>query len=158
MKTLILYSTKYGCAEECAKELASRLGGDTVLVNLKKEKVPPLNEYDRVIIGGSIYVGKIQKVITRYIDDHRSELKAKKLGLFFCCMSEGDMEKTQLKSAFPADLTAVAAATENFGGEFKISKMNFLDRFIVKKISKVECDTKNLLQKNIDRFVVLMNS
>lgn len=48
MKTLILYSTKYGTAEKVAKLIASSLRGEVCLVNLKKEKPPLLHSFDAV--------------------------------------------------------------------------------------------------------------
>ncbi|NLY38245.1 MAG: hypothetical protein GX044_02975 [Firmicutes bacterium] len=62
METLIAYSTRYGCVEKCAKMLAEKLDGKVTLVNLLKMRVDPA-PYERVIVGGSIYIGKIQKEV-----------------------------------------------------------------------------------------------
>lgn len=43
------------------KSYLQNLQSDVKLVNLMKEKAPALEGYDRVIIGGSIYYGRIQK-------------------------------------------------------------------------------------------------
>lgn len=61
MKTIIIYTTKYGCAEKAAYLLRSKLGEGTEAVNLMHAKEPLLDKYDTVILGGSIYFGKIQK-------------------------------------------------------------------------------------------------
>ena len=61
MKTLIAYCTNYGTTEKCAKKLANNLSNDTKLVNLKTTKDVDVNEYDAVIIGGSINAEQIQK-------------------------------------------------------------------------------------------------
>jgi len=62
METLIAYATRYGCVEKCAKMLAEKLDGKVTLVNLQKTRVDPAS-YGRVIVGGSIYIGKIQKEV-----------------------------------------------------------------------------------------------
>ena len=36
MKTLIIYSTKYGCTEKRVKTLSERLTGEVELINIKK--------------------------------------------------------------------------------------------------------------------------
>ncbi|MDH7552618.1 MAG: flavodoxin domain-containing protein [Spirochaetota bacterium] len=61
MKEIIIYSTKYGSVERSAKMLKSYLPEDTVPVNVKNEKEVNIEDFDTVILGGSVYMGKIQK-------------------------------------------------------------------------------------------------
>ena len=56
MKTLILYATKYGATEACARLLAQNLEGEVQIINIKQAKDIDLRKYDRVILGSSIYV------------------------------------------------------------------------------------------------------
>lgn len=157
MKTLIAYSTKYGCTERCGKKLAEKLNGEVELKNVKKEKNIDLSKYDKVIIGGSIYMGKIQKEISEFSIKNLDVLKGKKIGLFICCMRDGEIAATEIKDAFPEELISNSIAKECFGGEFILSKMNFMDRMIVKKVSKIDKDTSNISEENIDSFAKLMN-
>lgn len=157
MKSLIAYATKYGCAQNCAKTLCEKIKGEVELCNLKKIKDIDLSNYDSVIIGGSIYMGKIQKEVKKFCEDRISELREKKVGLFICCMGEEEVAQTQLNNSFPQELINVAIAKENFGGEFILDKMKSFDKFIVKKVSKVEKDTSNVLDKNIELFAKVMN-
>lgn len=60
MKNLIVYATKHGTAKKCAEMLKTRLNGETVLANVK-ETPPDLEDFDTVVLGGSIYIGKMQK-------------------------------------------------------------------------------------------------
>ena len=62
MKTLIVFSSKYGMVERCAKIIAEKLGG-AVLENLRNNSDIKLSDYDTIIIGGSIYSGKIRDEI-----------------------------------------------------------------------------------------------
>ena len=82
MKTLIAYSTKHGCTEKTSKELKEYLGGDVTLVNLKTEPNPEFDKFDRVIIGGSIHAGQVQKRVKEFCLKNSNELKSKELGLF----------------------------------------------------------------------------
>ncbi len=158
MGTLIVYSTKYGCTEDCAKKLSEKLNDGAVLCNLKKDKAPELSKYDKVVIGGSMYVGSIQKEVSEFCKNNLESLKNKKLGLYICAMQKDDVIESELKSAFPEELGARAASKECFGGEFIFSKMNFLDKLIVKKVSKIDKDTSTISVDKIDKFAAAMNN
>lgn len=166
MNTIIVYGSKYGCTEKCAEMLSKKLTGTVELCNIKKEKVPDLTQYDNVIIGGSIYVGKIQKEVTEFCLHHANTLKEKKIGLYICCMNTKEAEM-QLDHAFPEELLSNAAVKECFGGEFRFKKMNMIERFIVKMVSKSDksgtaLDTSKdislISDESINRFVQLMNT
>ncbi|EOD01165.1 flavodoxin domain-containing protein [Caldisalinibacter kiritimatiensis] len=158
MKTLIIYGTKYGCTEKCAKILSEKLTEEVELYNLKEVNDIDISDYDKVIIGGSVYIGKIRKEVTKFCLRKLNELKGKKVGLFICCMADGEAAEKQLNDVFPKELMTNAIAKENFGGEFIFNKMNFFDRFIVKKVSKTDTDQSNIHIENINRFAQLMNN
>ncbi len=157
MNTLIVYATKYGCTENCVKDLAKKLTGKVVYFNLKSGNAPDLSQYDKIIVGGSIYIGRIQKEVSDFCSKNLDGLKTKKTGFFICCMRDGAIAESELNDAFPKELLAAAAAKDCFGGEFIFSKMNFLDKLIVKKVSKINKDTSNILTENINSFASIMN-
>ena len=152
MKTLIAYSTTHGCAEKTAYELAGFLGENTKLVNLKKEHVNNLNQFDRVIIGGSIHAGQIQKRVKDFCAKNLDILKNKELGLFICCMEEGKIAQKQLFNAFPEELIRVSKASAYFGGTFDFQKMNFLQKMIVKKVAKINHSSSKIDHEAIRKF------
>ena len=78
MKTLIVYATKHGCAETCAKKLRAKLPGGADMLNLKLKRGAPLDPYDTVLIGGSIHAGRIQSSVKRFSEQHRAALLRKK--------------------------------------------------------------------------------
>jgi menaquinone-dependent protoporphyrinogen oxidase len=152
MTTLIVYATNHGCALKCVERLASRLGGRVMSVDLKKNEDPDPSNYDAVIVGGSIHAGHIQKKVGRYFKWRGSVLKTKKLGLFICCMEEGAKAEQELKDAFPAEFIAHASATGLFGGEFDFSKLNFLEKAMIKKASGVTKSVSKIDEAAIDAF------
>ena len=81
MKTLIVFSSKYGTVERCAKLIAEKLG-DAVLENLRNNSDIKISDFDTVIIGGSIYSGKIRDEIKEFCTKQHKELIKKRLGLF----------------------------------------------------------------------------
>lgn len=158
MNTLIVYGTKYGCAQKCAMELAKEFDGDVELVNLKEKGNVNLSRYDRVIIGGSVYIGRIQKEVSEFITANLDVLLKKETGLFICGMQEGDMMEKEITENFPAELISKAKSVKSFGGEFNFKKMNFMEKAIVKKISKVSSDKSDIHHENIKKLAMDLNN
>lgn len=131
MRTLIVYATKHGSAEKCAKLLASQLSGETVLCHLGKDKEPDLKEFDQIIVGGSIYVGKIRPKAANFIKRNQAVLLNKKLGLFVCCMATGSDAETEIKAVFPPELQNHASFVGSLGGGFNFSNMNWLEKKMI---------------------------
>jgi len=155
MKTLIVYTTTHGCAEKCANKLQQNLSGETELLNFKKSKPVNLENCETIIIGGSIHAGQIQKRIKKFCQGNLDILK-KKIGLFLCCMYEGEIAQKQFQDAFPTELIEHATATGIFGGEFNFEKMNFIEKTIVKKVAKVENSVSRISDEAIIQFAQKM--
>ncbi|HDP98664.1 MAG TPA: flavodoxin [bacterium] len=158
MKTLLVYTTRHGCAEKCAREIEKGLRGEVKLVNLKKEKLNTFTDYDTVIVGGSIHAGKIQKKISDFCQKNLDTLKVKKLGLYLCCMEEGEKAQQQFDNAFPTDLIEHATATAIMGGEFDFERMNFLERAIIRKIAQVDHSISKVSPEQIAAFIEKINN
>lgn len=152
MKTLIAYCTTHGCTRKTALELKDFLGENVQLTNLKEDPSPDLSDFDRVIIGGSIHAGQIQKRVKEFCKKNLSELQQKELGLFVCCMEEGEKARMQLMEAFPEELHRHAKASAYFGGEFNLEKMNFFQKMIVKKVAQVGHSTSKVDHEAIRKF------
>jgi len=136
MKTLIVYGSVYGYSEECAKKLKNLLGDDAVLVNAISDPIPSLDQFDGVVIGGSIYMGQIQKQIKSFIKDHLDELLQKKVGLYMCA-ALADNFSVELENSFPDQLIQSAVDVESFGGRLVLDKMSFVHRTMTKMMMKV---------------------
>ena len=144
MSALIAYASKHGCTEKCAEKLAEKLDEKVDLYNLKSGKSLDISLYDKVIIGSSVYVGKVHKEATEFCTKNLSELRNKKVGLFICGSQEGEALKLELDGAYPQELQSKAVAMECFGGEFTFSKMSFMEKTIVKVIAKTNKDSSNI--------------
>jgi menaquinone-dependent protoporphyrinogen oxidase len=158
MGILIAYASKHGCTEKCAEKLAQRFDEKVDLYNLKSQKPLDISQYDKVIIGSSVYVGKVNKEATEFCAKNLSQLGNKKVGLFICGSQEGDALKLELDGAYPQELQSKAIAIECFGGEFTFSKMNFMEKTIVKVIAKTNKDTSNVKDDKINSFAQIMKN
>ncbi|WP_379127021.1 flavodoxin domain-containing protein [Paenibacillus sp. sgz500958] len=157
MKTIIVYTSKYGCTEKAALLLKSKMGGDADVVKLSRTQEPEIRGYDTVILGGSIYYGKIQKEMTAFVDKKKSELAGKRLGLFVCAGMKGDQAAQELHTAFPVELLIHAEATEVFGDEYDFRKMTLMDKVILRAVKGKEL-SPGLHMDAIDRFAQIMKN
>lgn len=170
MSTLVIYATKHGAAEKCASMLSKKLAGRVVLHNLKSGVRADLPEYERIIIGGSIYAGRIQKEVTDFCVQNEKLLKGKKVGVYICCIFKNNAE-IQLSNAFPKSILDNAAAKGSFGGEMRFSDMSFGEKLLTKMVSKTitisnpelaSIDTKKdfsaICTAEIDKFAEAMNN
>lgn len=158
MKSIIIYTTKYGSVEKAAKLLKPKLNGQVDLLNLAKEKAPNLDGYDNVILGGSIYAGKVQKKLSDYITQNLPLLLKKRVGLFICAGQPEPVGTQELQSSFPPELVTAAAVKEVFGYEYNLEKLNFIDKLAIRVIAKVKTSKFALSEETIDRFARTMNA
>ena len=153
MRTLIVYATKYGCTEKAVNRLIDYLGGEAELLNLvnmdKKDIL--LENYDTVVVGGSIYAGNIQKEVKQYCSENINTLLHKQLGLFICCGFSEKVEE-QLDNSFENKLLKHAAVKGYFGYEFNFDRMNFMAKLMVKTLAKVKESKSDIKDKNIEEF------
>ena len=144
MSVLIVYRSKYGCTERCCGELARQIGGGPVIVNLASRRIPDIRGFDVVLIGGSIYGGKVQREVTSFCERSEKDLRNVSAGLFICCLYEGEHARAQLNAAFPDWLTAHAFTTAVFGGELRYRGLTLLDRLLVRSVSPLSQDVSHL--------------
>ena len=156
MRTIIVYSTKYGSVEKAALKLKKQISGAVVVANVKTE--PSLNIFDNIILAGSVYAGSIQKGMKKFVQTHHEELKTKRLGLFICAgeQKEKNIESYLIK-AFTEDLYKRAVAKDNLGYEYDLKRFSFFDKLIVRIVGVKKSESKFYGDK-ISRFAQHINS
>lgn len=82
MKTLILYKSKYGSTKQYAFWLNQEINSDI----FELDKCPPLENYNLIILGGGIYMGKING--SDFISKNWNVLKNKRVILFSASSTE----------------------------------------------------------------------
>ena len=155
MKVLVAYSTKSGTTKKCANMLADRIEefADVVVCNLDGYD-PGTMEYDAIVVGSSIRMGKIHKKARRYIAKNRVTFRVTPFAFFICNAYAEDSEKYIHKN-LPRDLVELAVATDSFGGEFHPEGLKGSEKvavnMLVKNIEKTGRDI-GIDEKAIDRF------
>ncbi len=92
-KALIVYGTRTGTAAVTAKEIAQTLqkqGIEVKVVDAKKEKIQSLNDYDLIIVGSGIQMGRWTGEPEDFLKKFQKELATKKVALFVNCGSAAE--------------------------------------------------------------------
>ncbi len=156
MKTLILFATKHGATRAIAEKLAKKMDGAQVF-DLASADAPAPGGYDVVIIGSSVYAGRLRKEAKAYAQKHQEALKAAVLGLFVSGLApEG--AKGYAEANYPKDVAAHAKVTEMLGGAFEPSKAGLFERLMMRVITKTSQATNTIAQEKIDRFAEAMRA
>jgi len=114
MQNLILYATKSGAAKECAHLLAAKL--TECSIRDIAGPIPHLENYDTVIIGSGVRMGKLYKPVRIFLRKNSSILLSKKFAFYFCNAYPDTLQKAIDKSV-PQELINHAICTVSFGGK-----------------------------------------
>ena len=150
MKTLIAYSTTLGCTEQCASKLKEDLGEGVEMVRISRRRRYNFQDYNTIIIGGSIHEGMIQRSVFKFCENNLEVLLQKQVGLFICCMDPDANEQELIDRAFPEKLVKHALASGFFGGELNIKKMNLLQKIMTRKAARLKKEPDIDFQKILD--------
>lgn len=148
MKTLIVYASQNGSTADCVEYLQRKLNGDVTTIAVDG-KVPKLNDFDTVIVGGSVHMGKIQRKITAFCKRNRKQLLEKKLGLFVCCYT-AESEAGFINSLYDESLLTHSTITSVFGGEMRYDKLNFAYRKLFESLNKIEDFRQGFVEPEIN--------
>ena len=140
MKGLIICKGKYGAAEQYANWLSEELQ----LPVAKPEDISPdiLDKYEYLIIGSSVYVGKM--LIKDWLRRFEDILEGKKLFFFVVCGTPPE-KKDQLEEIARNSIPASLKNSENvfyLRGRMIKSKLSFADRFVLKMGAMLQKDKK----------------
>lgn len=158
-KVLILYGTRYGTTKGISDEIEKVIqekGITTESYNLKEQdlkEIPPLQEYDGIIIGTGIKMKKWTKAIKKYVQKRKSELKKRQstLGFYVCCGEAS--KKSNISKAINDYITPKLqklgiqpALIDAFGGAYDLTEGSLITgitRKIVVGIMKSEEGIEN---------------
>ncbi|HEX9261708.1 MAG TPA: flavodoxin domain-containing protein, partial [Candidatus Bathyarchaeia archaeon] len=138
MRTLIVFGTRYGATTRTSEEIAKVLreeGFDVRVADAKEEKIKDISEYELVIVGSGMRMGKWTTEAEDFLKKFQKELEQKKLAIFASTMKtvserEGKtedvakMRKDALEDKVSQyDLHPIALGF--FGGVLDYNKMGF---------------------------------
>ena len=154
MKLLIVYGTTEGQTRKIARYMEDVLqdAGHKVTIADATEEPPAPDDYDTVLIGGSIHMHKYQSAVAHYITHHVAVLN-KIPGAFFsvCLAVASDMEDEhheaeKITKDFLAQTGWKPLLTTQIAGALKYTQYDFFKRLIMKMIAKREGRTTDTSQ------------
>lgn len=159
-KIAVIYKTKYGSTKKYAGWIALKLDADLYEVSDIRPK--HLLEYDTIIFGGGLYVGKINGI--NFIKNNYDKIKDKELFIFTVGMQtiNEDAKNKIIESNFK-DTEIENINIFNYKGSFEYKSLSILDKILITPIKKIvenknirdlTNDDKNLLS-GFERFVDL---
>ncbi|MDZ5811933.1 flavodoxin domain-containing protein [Halorubrum sp. AD140] len=141
---LILYGTGEGQTAKIAERIATTIrkrGHETNALNVadRPESVT-LDEYDAVIVGASIHVGKHQDEIRTFVADNRDALAEIPTAFFQVSLSSASEEKQGEAAGYVESFITETGwhpdRIGQFGGALRFSEYGFLKRLMMKQIAK----------------------
>ena len=156
--TLIVYASRRGDEEKCAREIFNLIDGKVDICDLaNRESFPDASTYDTVIIGSSVYHGKVLGLVSNFCQINLDILTRKRLGLFIICPDSGERAEKELQEAYPPELFNSAIARDYFGGEIDPSRLSILEKIITYRLSGPRKPSIPASREKIKKFSKKMN-
>lgn len=133
MKIAIVYATVGGTTRECASLLARELKNHEVELFEIGKNEPTLSDFDAVVLGFPIIMGKAAKNAKNYIKKHGGELKEGNTAYYICCGFVDCFDEYAARS-IPEDMRQRAIDVTCLGGSLDPSRFNGINKFIVKAV------------------------
>lgn len=154
MKTLMIYSSKHGTTKECCYLVQEQLTHESQILSIDKAKQIDFSTIENVLIGSSVYAGKINKKLLEFINKNLDTLKTKKIGVFLCCGVEEELDT--YFNLFPSTLIEHANLFY-CGGKIDLDQHNFIVKLMLKKIMG-DNKTPELKKENIKEMANYLNN
>lgn len=123
MSILILYATKTGATKECAELLSQKINCTICSI---EQSIPNLENYDTVILGAGVRMGKLYKPIKNYMKQHLDILVKKRIAVFICNAYPDTFQKV-IEKNLPIELVKQAVCIKSFGGKVPFSNRQNVD-------------------------------
>ena len=150
LKAIVVYSTRYGATKGTSEEIARILqenGFHVRVVDAKQERVQSIGEFDIIIVGSGIQMGKWTIETEDFVKKFQKELRVKKVAIFVSCgganpLSEGEQKEKEMTDAKrkylekkAVELKISPVALGFFGGCYDFNKMSW---FFKKTLSSIK--------------------
>ncbi len=145
---LVTYATRAGSTGEIAAAIGATLAGRGFRVELQPVKSNPQpGDYDAVILGSPIRMGKWLGEMVQFVEANQSILREKPVALFTVHMlnTGEDAESRAAREGYLEGVRALLPEAEAvyFEGAMDFSRLSLLDRFISRVVKAEEADQRD---------------
>ena len=151
MKTIVLYDTKYGFTEKCARYLYEKLEESDIR---KLNDDYNINDYDRIFLGTYIDDGEVSAKTRDFLKQHKSKLLNKKLGIFCSALDKNDYLNALQKSLDPEIFYNSKIVLP--GGKVNLEELSFLEKRRIRKRINVVENTEEFHPYKLDELLKLL--
>ena len=141
---LVAYGTSEGQTAKVATRIGEAItarGHEATVVNA--DEIPAdlaIDDFDAVLVGGSIHRGRQQPVIRALVDSNRDALRSKPTAFFQVSLSstseEGRTQAAEYVETFLEETEWHPDRIGLFGGALRYSEYGFLTRLLMKQIAR----------------------
>lgn len=147
MNVLIAYASYYGSTERCAYKIKEKLKYVSSIVNVSYSGAIKLQDYDAVIIGSPIHIGKIHKAMKKFLETNKTALAEKSIYLFLCGLDTSIPDG--IMKDIPDEIKDKIVFTSLLGGEIVKDNLSGFEKMGIEMMEKkLKTDFSNL--KTID--------
>lgn len=132
MKTLLVYATKYGATKRIAELLQDQVDCSSMEVTSFQGK---LDEYDKIILGVSVYAGMLRKEMKEFVKNNLTKLEKKKVYVYISSLNKDEYKKVLVEN-LGESIYQTFTYVDGLGGILDFTKMNLIERQILKMINK----------------------
>ena len=127
-KIAVIYKSKYGATKQYAGWIALKLGAD--LYEVSDIRKNDLKEYDTIIYGGALYIGKIKGI--KFITSNYKKIKDKKISVFMVGMKNFDQNyiNLTLENNIPKEILS-NIDTFYFRGKINYKELSIKDKILM---------------------------
>ena len=140
-QVLVAYGTKYGATAEITERIAEVLGDAGLRVDVQSaDEVDDMAQYDAVVLGSAVYIGRWQKEAARLLKANEETLADKMVWLFSSGPTgEGDPVELTEGWRFPGGLQDAADRIDPrdialFHGELDEKNLNVIQKWMIKNV------------------------
>ena len=133
VKIAIVYATVGGTTRECASLLAKELKNHSVELFEIGKNEPNVVDFDVVVVGFPIMMGKAVKSARLYLKNNKEALMRGATAYFICC-GFVDCFEEYAEKCISADMRDVAIDVACLGGSLDPARFKGLNRFVVKAV------------------------
>ena len=146
-RILVAYATKKGSTTEIAQAIGKELKDSGHVVEVAEMRtITSVTGYNAVVIGGPVYVGKIDGV-GKFVKRHATELTRVPVAGFVVCLAAAakDLEGiAHAEKALHAALEPLRPVAETiFAGKLDPSKLSWLQKWVTEKAKSPVGDFRN---------------
>jgi len=145
LNALVVFGTRYGSTARIAEEIGKVLSGEGLkvrVVNVAKNPISDISEFDVVIVGSGIKMGKWTSETLDFLKRYEADLSQKRVALFASCGYSREPDKVdgarenfliKIANRYPS-IKPVSLGL--FGGVFSFDKYGFAERLMFRGIKK----------------------